>query len=121
MINPEFLPDEPSPPPHCLRKLFLLLEDDMDIFSDHKNEKLWGSEWVTHELLDAFYTVTTELVLADSTKPANSPFSRDGKVAFVDTQHFYRKQMKYYKLTSYLSPSMRVYWENLIENGKNQN
>jgi hypothetical protein len=108
------LPDSPTPPSHYSRKFFVLIEDDMDIFNDKKNEKLWQSEQVTPELLNALYTLVTELCLSDSAKPSNCTFSRDGRLAFVDTQNFYTGYTKYYKLTPYLSPSMRRYWENLI-------
>ncbi len=111
------LPDHPLPSKSYRqqRKMFILIENDMDIVSDQKNEKLWKSSRVTTELLDAMYVITTELCLSDSTKPANCPFSRDGKVAFVDTQVFLTSQMKYDKLTPYLSPSMQAYWKKLIK------
>jgi hypothetical protein len=63
--------------------MFILVEDDMNIFGKRKNEKLWKSQWVIKELLKAIYTVTTEISLSDSTKLDNCPFSRDGRVAFV--------------------------------------
>ncbi len=110
------LPDEPSPPSHYLRKFFILVEDDMELFSNKKNEKLWGGPWVTKELLKALYTVVTELELFDCAKPANCSFSIDGKAAFVDTQSFYRGHVRYEKLTPFLSPSMQKYWRALIKN-----
>lgn len=110
------LPDEPSPPPHYLRKVCILVEDDMDIFDNKKNKKKWGSKQVTKELLKAFYTVITELTLSDSTKLPNCPFSRDGRVSLIDTQMFNTGYMKYDKLTRHLSPPMQTYWKELISN-----
>ena len=89
------LPDEPSPPHHYLRKVFILVEEDMDLYDDKTNEKRWGSRWVTEDLLEALFTLTTELGLADCTKPKNCPFSMDGKVAFIDTQTFNTGYVKY--------------------------
>jgi hypothetical protein len=109
------LPDEPSPPSHYLRKLFILVEDDMNIVSARKNEKLWKSQHVTPELLDAFYTITTEVGLADSLRPDNCPFSKDGRVAFIDTQVFNVKPVKYHNLTPFLSAPMQAYWKELIK------
>lgn len=111
------LPDKPSPPSKHRRKIFILVEEDMNIYDDLTNEQMWGSKAVTKELLKAVYTVTTEFGFFDCAKPANCPFSKDGKVAFVDTQTYYKKRVKYKKLTPFLSSSMRSYWKKL-QNGK---
>lgn len=112
------LPDPPSYLRDRSCRMFILIEQDMDIFTDKENEKLWGSKVVTKELLDALFIVTTEVGLGDSTKPSNCPFSKDGKVAFIDTQMFGVPKMKYNKLTSYLSPSKKAYWKKLIRNNE---
>ena len=110
------LPDEPSPPSKYLRKNFILVAEDMDIYGDKKTKQLWGSDRVTKDLLDAFYNITTELGLADCAKPANCPFSRDGRIAFVDTQiSNNRGYVKYDRLTPYLSSPMRDYWKKLTK------
>jgi hypothetical protein len=112
------LPDEPSPPPGYLRKMFILVEEDMEIFNDRINEKLWRSRWVTKERLKALYTIVTELGLFDCAKPSNCPFSKDGRNAFVDTQSYDKGFVRYEKLTPYLSSSMQQYWRKLIKQGK---
>jgi hypothetical protein len=109
------LPDEPSPPPHYLRKMFILVVEDMELFDDKTNEQIWGSEWVTKELLKALYTIADELGLYDTTKPDNCPFSLDGKVAFIDTELYHKKPVKYYRMNPYLSPSMQTYWKKLTK------
>lgn len=109
------LPDEPSPPSHYLRKTFILIEDDMNLFNEELNNQLWGSTRVTKERLDALFTITTELGLYDCTKPSNCPFSRDGRNAFVDTQIFHIFQVKYHMLIPFLSPEMQKYWKTLIK------
>lgn len=110
------LPDDPSPPSGYLRRLFILVEDDMDILSNKKNLKHWKSPWVTEELLNALYLVIKEVGLADSAKPKNCPFSKDGKVALIDTQMFHMKKVKYQTLTPYLLPALQSYWKELINN-----
>ncbi|MDP1881064.1 MAG: hypothetical protein Q8K60_09025, partial [Parachlamydiaceae bacterium] len=112
------VPDDPSPPSNYLRKVFILVEEDMNIYDDFTNLSLWGSPAVTVELLNAFYTIITELGLRDCAKPANCPISKDGRVAFVDTQSHLKKSVNYQKLTPYLSPVMRAYWLGLISQGK---
>lgn len=105
------LPDEPPPREHPhRRKMFILVEDDMNIYVHKKNKEAWGSKWVTQELLEALYTVLTEVSLADSAKPSNCPFSRDGRVALIDTQMYHRGFVKYENLTPFLSPTMQAFW-----------
>lgn len=111
------LPEEPSPPSDYLRKNFILVEEDMDIYNDRKNEMMWGSPAVTKELLEALYIIITEGGFFDCSKPANCPFSKDGKVAFVDTQTYNKKNIRFHKLTPFLSPQMSLYWRHLIRNG----
>lgn len=112
------LPDKPSPPSKYLRKMFILVEEDMNIYDDMTNKSLWGSKSVTKELLKAVYTITTEFGFFDCAKPANCPFSKDGRVAFVDTQTYYKKRVKYKKLTPFLSAPMRTYWKKLQKGKK---
>lgn len=103
------IPNDPSPPPHLLRKNFLLIEEDMNIMDNEENIKNWGSKKVTKKLLDAFFVVLTEAGLRDCAKPSNAPFCVDGKIAIVDTQS-YNFEVKYWKLLSYLSPKAKKYW-----------
>lgn len=98
-------------------RMFILIEEDMNIFDENMNRKLWKSKYATQELLIALYVVTTQLGLADSAKPSNCPFSKDGRIAFIDTAVFHRK-MKYHKLTPYLSFEMQAFWKKLIESQK---
>ena len=112
------LPDKPSPPKICLRKRFILIAEDMELYDQEENEKAWGSERVTKEFLAAFYRITTELKLLDSSKPDNCSFSRDGKAAFVDTELYLKGEVKYYRLLPFLSPPMQEYWKDLSKGQK---
>lgn len=114
------IPDDPAPLPG-LPKMFILVEEDMDIYDSETNKELWGSQIVTKKLLKSFYNVITELGLFDCAKPDNCPISKDGRVAFVDTQCYHFKKVKYHKLTPYLSPSMKKYWKKLIKDGEIEN
>jgi hypothetical protein len=112
------LPPAPPSPDNPLQKYFLLIEDDMDIYSKSVNEKMWKSDKVTYELLDHLYFITESKGFHDCAKPANIPFSKDGRVAFVDTQTHNRWPVKYYKLGPCLSKKNRIYWEMLTTNSK---
>ena len=109
------LPDTPykEPPEGCFKKQCVLVEDDMEIVSDKENKALWASKRATKELLAALHTIITDYRFRDLAKPANCPFAKDGRVALVDTQSFYKKHVGYYKLTRALSPEMQEYWESL--------
>ena len=109
------LPEEPSPPRAFIRKDFILVEEDMDIFDSATNYEKWKSEWVTTAKLDAVYTLLKQYGLHDCAKPDNIPFSRDGKIAFVDTQTLYQWPVLYKKLTPYLAPPMQAYWKALTK------
>lgn len=97
-----------------LDQLFVLVEDDMNLQSEKINTYLWGSNLVTRETLKALYEITTCLGLFDCAKPSNCSFTKEGKLAFVDTQIFHIFKVKYELLTPYLSPKMQVYWKKLI-------
>lgn len=109
------LPDEPSPSLTHLRKNFILIAEDMELFDEKTNEALWASEYVTIEILDALYTITTDLGLRDSAKPSNSPFSADGKIAFIDTEVYQKEGVRFFKLDPYLSPQMHIYWKEMTQ------
>ncbi len=112
------LPDRPSPPKKCLRKRFILIAEDMELHNQEENEKAWGSEIVTKEFLAAFYQITTELKLLDSSKPDNCWFSLDGRAAFVDTELYLKGEVKYYRLLPFLSAPMQEYWKELSKDQK---
>lgn len=107
------LPEEPSPPASYLRKNFILIVEDMNIYEDSINNKIWGSKYVTHELLNQFYQLLTSLGFNDCSKPENAPFSKDGRIALIDTQTYYTWPIKYDRLLPYLSPDMQTYWQKL--------
>lgn len=108
------LPTSPSAPPEFMAKNFLLVEDNMQIYSDEKNEEFWKSNQVSREFLQIYFQLLTLTGYRD-VKPANTPFSLDGRVAFVDTQTFL-SEVLYHKMTPFLSPSNQKYWKSLIKN-----
>lgn len=107
------LPASPSAPSEFMAKNFLLVEDNMQIYSDEQNDKLWKSDHVSQEFLQIYFQLLT-LTGYQDVKPANTPFSLDGKVAFVDTQTFL-SEVRYSKMTPFLSPSNQKYWKSLIK------
>jgi hypothetical protein len=116
MIYP--LPAHPAPPSAFQRINFILVEEDMDILGAKENNQMWGSGAVDKELLDKLYFITETLGLNDCAKPDNAPFSRDGTIAFIDTQTHENWPVFYKKLTPFLSPEMRTYWKSLTKRSR---
>lgn len=112
------LPQEPAPPEEFIKKDFILVEEDMDIYDDEQNYKLWKSNSVTKEFLKDFYHLCEELGLYDCAKPDNAPFSKDGKIAFIDTQTIHQWPVNYTRMSRYLSQKMQSFWKKLTSDSK---
>lgn len=114
------LPAEPSPSSAYHRKNFILIEEDMNLYSTDDNDDMWGGENVTEELLGQVYEILSELGLKDCAKPDNIPFSKDGRIAFIDTQTFNSWPVQYKKMTPFLSKPMQLTWKQLIKSKPNK-
>lgn len=112
------LPEEPSPPSHYHRKNFILVVEDMRILKGEDNRQAFKDK-ITPEILEELYIILTEEGLIDSVYLDNIPFTKSGKIAFIDTEHHHLQPVKYEKLTRYLSTDMQAYWHAII--GRNQN
>ncbi len=111
------LPNEILPPndPLYNQKNFILIVEDMDILDEQENLKAYQTK-ITTEFLDTFFIIIKELGLLDSVHPCNTPFSKDGKMAFVDTEHHHRWPLHYSGLARRLSQPMKEYWRKLTVN-----
>jgi hypothetical protein len=110
------LPVEPSPPSNSRyqRKNFILIVENMHILDSKDNLKAFRKK-MSKSLLEELYIILTEEGLIDSVYPDNIPFTRSGKIAFIDTEHHHLAPVRYYKLTHFLSPEMQQYWRHLID------
>ncbi len=111
------LPENPSPPSSqsYLRKNFILVAQNMRILEHKQNNKAYKNK-ITEKTLDAMYTIFMECGLYDSVFNFNVPFTKDGPLAFIDTEYFYRWPINLSKMSKYFSSDMRKYWEFLIAN-----
>jgi len=110
------LPPEPSPPRHCIRKNFILVETDMELLSESDNKEMW--ENVDCFLLESLFHMLQELGLRDCAKIDNVPFTKNGRVAFVDTQTHHTWPIRFKSLLSSLSKESRKVWKALISDSK---
>lgn len=109
------LPATPNPPAGYVRKNFILVAENMHIMSRNQNKSMWRTS-ITEKHLDAFFTILKEVGLWDSIWPFNSPFTRTGKIAFIDLERNHESNVPYDRLLTYLSPKMQAHWKVLIAN-----
>ncbi len=109
------LPDEPSPPntSHYHRKNFILIVEDMDILPKKENLRAFKKK-MTPQLLQELYTILTEEGLIGSVYPKNIPFTHQGDLAFIDTEHHHIQPVPCHRLTRFLSSEMQHYWQSLL-------
>ena len=107
-INRGYLPG-----PNVYRKNFILVVEDMNILSHHKNKKAYLQ--IKKPMLDALYTVITEAGLIDSVFRGNVPFNAYEQMNFIDTEHFNLLPIPYHMLNRYLSPEMQTYWKSITD------
>lgn len=102
------------------KKTFVLVAEDMKLFDDKVNKKLWKNR-MTHELLFAIYDMMESLGLYDSNYIDNIPFSKDFRIAFIDTEHYLDWPIAYRKLNLRLSDEIREYWLQITGQQENSN
>jgi hypothetical protein len=112
------LPAEPSPPlsEKYNRKNFILVVEDMHILSHKENAKAY-KEKMTKRILNALYTVMLECQLTDCVWIGNMPFTKKGKIAFIDTELFHNGIPDFERFKKHLSPSMQEHLDKLMREG----
>lgn len=107
-------PKEGAPYP----KHFILIVEEMDILNFKQNRKAYRTK-MTPEILNAFYIMLMDLKLLDSVYADNTPFCRDGRLAFVDSEHSLdtTRPVPITLVAQYLSSEMYAYWEQLVVHG----
>lgn len=104
------LPMVPAPNPFYDRKNFVLVVQDMDILSDKENLEHWKT-LITEKHLDDL-KVVFETCGGSSIRPRNLPFTRDGKIAFIDTEYPHHIPV-YKQCNKFLSKKMLAYWKKI--------
>jgi hypothetical protein len=110
------LPQTPAATGPYPKQLVLIVED-MQILPKDENYPKWKSSAMTKEKLDAIFIFLTEGGFNDLALAFNMPFSRDGRLAVVDTEDYHKWPIPYDRLIKYLSPKMQDYWNQLIAQG----
>lgn len=97
-------------PAEVNQKYFILIAKDAKIASYEENKILWKSSAISEEKLIKLHTLMKETGLVDSVYIDNIPFTKNGKIAFVDTEHFHRWPIPYYKLLPFLNTNKKDFW-----------
>ncbi len=110
------LPEHPSPPSKLgyHRKNFILIVEDMHILPNQETLDKYKKK-ISKGQLKGLYTLLSELGLIDSIFPDNIPFTKSGKIAFIDTEHHHLWPVNYQRFKQFLSPTMQEYWQTLID------
>lgn len=106
------LPEFPPTLPGLKSKYFILVVEDMDLVDYKRNKKMFRNH-MTEKSLQALYHLLILLGLPDSTRITNISFSKDKKIAFVDTERNGLWPIPFSTLKPALGHKMRIYWENL--------
>lgn len=107
------LPDYPGTLQGLQRKNFILVVEDMDLVSKEKNKKMYQT--LSEKKLLPLFNLINSLGLADSIYIKNIPFSKDGKIAFVDLEIHHLWPVPFQKLTPVLNPELKNYWHSLFK------
>lgn len=107
------LPDNPTIP----YRRFVLVVEDMQILDQDRNVAAYYFQ-MSRERLKALYQLLTENLLYDSIYIDNIPFCKDGKIAFIDTEHFNANSpaLRLHFISRWLCPPLAAYWSELIQN-----
>lgn len=112
------LPEKPGPTclnsAQCSPKHFILVSTELNLLSNKENQALYKQK-MTPEILEALYTVMSESHLYDSVYIDNNVFTKEGKIAFIDTEDMDRKPILFNEMTPYFCPEMQLYWLKLLK------
>lgn len=103
------IPENPAPAPGSFRKNFILIAEDSKLESKTTNKNFWKGR-ITQEQLRALSIIIREEGLNDSVYYFNVPLAKDGRLAFIDTEHHHNWPIYYEKTIPFLSPAMAAYW-----------
>lgn len=104
------LPVYPLHQPGSDRKNVILVVEDMRLLPKEENVNAWKT-LITPKHLDELYIILKKCG-GSSLRPSNIPFSRDGKIAFIDTEYPDTKP-RYNEIRPHLSRPMQAYWDKL--------
>jgi len=96
-------------------KKYILIVENMKLCDEETNYRKWKDTKITSKkTLTTLFNVLKNEGLIDSVYIDNIPYCRDGKIAFVDTEHVHRWPVNYGKFLRNLSSSSQKHWNTLM-------
>lgn len=96
------------------KKQFILVVEKMRVGRMEDQKQLWKSSMITEDKIQKLYVLLEQLGLLDSVYTDNIPIDREGRITFIDTEHFYKWPVPYHRMTSIFRKSLQPYWHNLV-------
>lgn len=93
---------------------FLLVVEDMECLSRDENKELYKIKITKLHLKLIFYIVTKH-GFCDGCSHNNLIWTKQGQLAFVDTESYHRWPVRYHPMLEYLSPDMRKWWRRYVK------
>lgn len=95
---------------------FVLVVENVKKHAPETNWKLWKKGNLKEPFLKKLYTLLSTLGLKDSVYIDNIPFCKDGRLVFLDTEHFEAFPVPYWKLGGYMNTKTKKVWEKIYTN-----
>lgn len=96
------------------RKNFILVVEDVKPYPRKKNWDKWR-RLNNKQILKALVDNVQAVGAGDCVRANNLPWCKDGKIALVDTEVYYRWPIRYHPLIEVLNRDMRKYWKKITE------
>lgn len=93
-------------------RLFVLIAEDMKLETRTINHNQWKHH-ITYEQVYMFWDLLETCGLNDSIYIDNVPCSKDGRYAFIDTEHYLNWPIEYEKFNRYLRDGKLELWKQL--------
>lgn len=93
-------------------RLCVLIVEDMEVVKHSENRSHWKNN-ATYEQIYMYWDLLETLGLFDSIYIDNIPYCKDGRYAFVDTEHFLKWPIDYAKFNHNLKNGKLQFWKNL--------
>lgn len=107
------IPPQPGVAPEA-QKNFILISEDMHVYTSKANRKKWASRSITQEMMTAMYIIMQELGLNDCIHTFNTPLGKDGRIAFIDTEDYHKWPVYFDYMTNNFSKTNQRFWKDLI-------
>ena len=116
-VPDKWLFELPKDPLFPEKRVFVVVETDMHVYSKAESREKWKTKCTTQHLDELFLLVKNGY--GSPALPLNVPYTKMDKFAFIDTE-FFNRTLNIPRLRMFFSPKMSHYWSRLISNVSKQ-